>query len=121
MLVDLVVEELDQILDMNIYNNIVILILSLQEVIGPMMAVKVVQVKEILVGMDGKDIQTLNPKWVLVAAVVVLAVLAVMLQVQLMDPLHIHFQIMEEAVHFGMDKVDLVAMVDLSLCLDLLL
>tara|TARA_B100000085_G_scaffold214787_1_gene199016 strand:- start:347 stop:709 length:363 start_codon:yes stop_codon:yes gene_type:complete len=120
-MVDLVVEEPDHI-RWNGHKCIMILILSLQEVIRVLMVEKVVVDKEILVGMDGKDIQTLNPKWVLVAAVVVLAVLAVMLQVQLMDLLDIRIQTIHLlGIRGGMDKVDPVAMVELSLCLELLI
>ena len=83
---------------------------------------KVVVVKEILVGVDSKDLIALNPNKVLVAVVVVLAVLALMLQVQLMDLLDIHIQTIHLlGIRGGMDKVDPVAMVELSLCLDLLI
>ena len=81
---------------------------------------ELVLVREILVGMDGKDIWTLNLNEVLVAVVVVLVEMAVMLQVQLMDLLDIRIQIMVVALHFGMDRGEMVDLVDLSLCLDLL-
>ena len=78
-------------------------------------------VKEILVGMDGKDIWTLNLNEVLVVAVVVLVEMAVMPQVQVMDPpmdIPIHNM---DSTHFGMEKVELVVLVDLFLNLDLLI
>ena len=71
--------------------------------------------------MDGKDIQILNLNEVLVAAVVVLVEMAVMPQVQVMDPpmvIPIHNM---ETIHFGMDKVERVVLVDLFLNLDLLI
>ena len=86
-----------------------------------MMVEKVVVVKEILVGMDGKDIQILNLKEVLAAAVAVLVVMVLMPKVQLMDPPLVN---LIQPMDFGQvssDKVDLVDLVELSLCLDLLL
>ena len=83
---------------------------------------ELVLVREILVGMDGKDIQTLNLNKVLVAVVVVLVEMVVTQQVQLMDPLHIHIQTIHLLViHSGMDMLATVDLVEMSLCLNLLI
>jgi hypothetical protein len=119
-MVDLVVEELDHI-NMNGHNNIILLNLFLKEVMRFLLVEKVVLVKDILVDMGGKDIHNLNPRWVLAAAVEALAIRVLTHQVQAMDPpMDIHIQTMV-SIHFGMDKVDLVVRVELSLCLTLLI